>query len=88
MHASDNVRFAHERTASLRGAFENHLYPCLKGPSPKYDGGQMKNSANARFAITSRDEKPYSEGPSMPKLSRASPRATPAISKGRGRSNT
>ncbi len=32
----------------------------------------MKNRANARFAIKSWDEKPYSEGPSMPKLTRAS----------------
>ena len=32
----------------------------------------MKKSANARFAITSWDEKPYSEGPDLPKLTRAS----------------
>src|SRR5262245_27161650 len=32
----------------------------------------MKNTANARFAIKSWDEKPYSEGPSLPKLTRAS----------------
>jgi hypothetical protein len=32
----------------------------------------MKNSANARFAITSWDEKPYSEGQDRPKLTRAS----------------
>ena len=32
----------------------------------------MKNRANARFAIKSWDEKPYSEGPDMPKLTRAS----------------
>ena len=31
----------------------------------------MKKSANARFAITSWDEKPYSEGPDLPKLTRA-----------------
>ena len=31
----------------------------------------MKNSANARFAIKSWDEKPYSEGPDQPKLTRA-----------------
>jgi Protein of unknown function (DUF3224) len=31
----------------------------------------MKQTANARFAITSWDEKPYSEGPDRPKLSRA-----------------
>jgi hypothetical protein len=34
----------------------------------------MKQSANARFAITSWDEKPYSEGPDLPKLSRATVR--------------
>ncbi|HEX6943578.1 MAG TPA: DUF3224 domain-containing protein [Gemmatimonadaceae bacterium] len=32
----------------------------------------MKQNANARFAITSWDEKPYSEGPGLPKLTRAS----------------
>lgn len=32
----------------------------------------MKQSANARFAIQSWDEKPYSEGPDLPKLTRAS----------------
>lgn len=31
----------------------------------------MKKSANARFAITSWDEKPYSESPDLPRLSRA-----------------
>lgn len=31
----------------------------------------MKKSANARFAITGWDEKPYSEGQDLPKLSRA-----------------
>ena len=32
----------------------------------------MKKSANARFAIKSWDEKPYSEGQDQPKLTRAS----------------
>jgi hypothetical protein len=32
----------------------------------------MKKIANARFAIKSWDEKPYSEGPDMPRLTRAS----------------
>ena len=31
----------------------------------------MKKSANARFAITNWDEKPYSEGPDLPRLTRA-----------------
>lgn len=31
----------------------------------------MKNRANARFAIKNWDEKPYSEGPDLPKLTRA-----------------
>src|SRR5919206_1805381 len=31
----------------------------------------MKRSANARFAITSWDEKPYSEGQDLPRLTRA-----------------
>ncbi len=31
----------------------------------------MKKTANARFAIRSWDEKPYSEGPGLPKLTRA-----------------
>jgi hypothetical protein len=31
----------------------------------------MKKTAHARFAITSWDEKPYSEGPDLPKLTRA-----------------
>ncbi|HEV8382077.1 MAG TPA: DUF3224 domain-containing protein [Gemmatimonadales bacterium] len=31
----------------------------------------MKNVANSRFAITSWDEKPYSEGQDLPKLTRA-----------------
>ena len=31
----------------------------------------MKTTANARFAITSWNEQPYSEGPDLPKLSRA-----------------
>ena len=32
----------------------------------------MKKIANARFAIKTWDEKPYSEGPDLPKLNRAS----------------
>ena len=32
----------------------------------------MKHNANARFAISSWDEKPYSEGQGLPKLTRAS----------------
>src|SRR5437867_4265962 len=32
----------------------------------------MKNSTNARFAIKSWDEKPYSEGQDLPRLTRAS----------------
>jgi hypothetical protein len=32
----------------------------------------MKQNANARFAITKWDEKPYSEGADLPKLTRAS----------------
>ena len=32
----------------------------------------MMNTANAHFAITTWDEKPYDEGPSLPKLTRAS----------------
>ena len=32
----------------------------------------MKMKANSRFAIKSWDEKPYSEGPDLPKLTRAS----------------
>jgi len=32
----------------------------------------MKQTANAHFAIKSWDEKPYSEGPDQPKLTRAS----------------
>jgi Protein of unknown function (DUF3224) len=31
----------------------------------------MKNVANSRFTIKSWDEKPYSEGPGLPKLTRA-----------------
>jgi len=31
----------------------------------------MGNVANSRFAITNWDEKPYSEGPDLPKLTRA-----------------
>ena len=36
----------------------------------------MKHTANARFAIKAWDEKPYSEGPDLPKLTRASVRKT------------
>ena len=36
----------------------------------------MKQTANARFAITSWDEKPYSEGPDLPKLTRATVQKT------------
>jgi hypothetical protein len=36
----------------------------------------MKHTANARFAITSWDEKAYSEGPDLPRLTRASVRKT------------
>src|SRR5947208_10215641 len=32
----------------------------------------MKNTANARFSISAWDEKPYSEGQGLPKLTRAS----------------
>jgi len=36
----------------------------------------MMTTANARFAIKSWDEKPYSEGPDQPKLTRASVKKT------------
>ena len=36
----------------------------------------MKQTANARFAIKSWDEKPYSEGPDLPKLTRATVKKT------------
>src|SRR5437764_3930527 len=36
----------------------------------------MKNTANARFSISAWDEKPYSEGQDLPKLTRASVRKT------------
>lgn len=36
----------------------------------------MKHTANARFAITSWDEKPYSEGQGLPRLTRAAVRKT------------
>jgi len=36
----------------------------------------MRKTANARFAITSWDEKPYSEGPDLPKLTRATVKKT------------
>jgi hypothetical protein len=36
----------------------------------------MKRSANARFAIKNWDEKPYSEGQDLPRLTRASVRKT------------
>jgi hypothetical protein len=36
----------------------------------------MKKTANARFAIKSWDEKPYSEGPDLPKLTRATVKKT------------
>jgi uncharacterized protein DUF3224 len=39
-------------------------------------GSDMKKTANARFAITSWDEKPYSEGPDLPKLTRATVKKT------------
>ena len=34
--------------------------------------GHMKHSASARFAIKNWDEKPFNEGPDLPKLTRAS----------------
>jgi Protein of unknown function (DUF3224) len=36
----------------------------------------VKKTANARFAIKSWDEKPYSEGPDLPKLTRATVKKT------------
>jgi len=36
----------------------------------------MKKTANARFAITTWDEQPYSEGPDLPKLTRATVKKT------------
>jgi hypothetical protein len=35
-------------------------------------GGRMKKTASARFSIKSWDEKPYSEGKDVPKMTRAS----------------
>jgi hypothetical protein len=45
---------------------------CQKGPLPIPGQGHMKKSANARFAIQTWDEKPYSEGQDLPRLTRAS----------------
>src|SRR2546422_6337251 len=51
----------------------------LAQPSPEAShrsrhtlGGNMQRGANARFAIKQWDEKPYSEGKDVPKLTRAS----------------
>jgi Protein of unknown function (DUF3224) len=41
-------------------------------PRPNSPERAMKKSANARFAITSWDEKPYAEGQDLPRLTRAS----------------
>jgi hypothetical protein len=44
----------------------------LNHPVPDYQDETMKKTANARFAIKSWDEKPYSEGQGLPRLTRAS----------------
>jgi hypothetical protein len=44
----------------------------LRRPFPVARKTHMKHTANARFAIKSWDEKPYSEGQDLPKLTRAS----------------
>jgi uncharacterized protein DUF3224 len=41
-------------------------------PAWRYAENDRKRSANARFAITNWDEKPYSEGQDLPRLTRAS----------------
>jgi len=43
-----------------------------RAPTQRARKAHMKQTANARFAIKSWDEKPYSEGPDLPKLTRAS----------------
>src|SRR2546423_5534447 len=43
-------------------------HPGLRSPGR---GRDMKNVANSRFTIKSWDEKPYSEGQDLPKLTRA-----------------
>ena len=49
----------------------------------------MKQTADARFAIRNWDEKAYSEGQDLPKLTRASVTKTfTGISRVRGRLNT
>jgi Protein of unknown function (DUF3224) len=48
------------------------LLELLKHPVPITRTRPMKQSANARFAIKSWDEKPYSEGQDQPRLTRAS----------------
>jgi hypothetical protein len=44
----------------------------LRNTAPDYPEKDMKQTANARFAIKNWDEKAYSEGQDLPKLTRAS----------------
>src|SRR5262249_44215893 len=44
---------------------------CCDGDGGERGKGHMKQNANARFAIQAWEEKPYSEGPDQPKLTRA-----------------
>ena len=49
-----------------------HVFPSAQRPVPNQTRkGHMKKSAEARFAIKSWDEKPYSEGQDQPRLTRA-----------------
>jgi hypothetical protein len=49
-----------------------HNYPSPQPGAGDYPGDtHVKKSANARFAIKSWDEKPYSEGENLPRLTRA-----------------
>jgi len=56
----------------------NHgnVMAACEGPPDYLGETRMKKSANARFAIKNWDEKPYSEGQDLPRLTRASVRKT------------
>jgi len=62
----------------LGSAPSNHgnVVAARKGPLIILGEARMKRSANARFAIKNWDEKPYSEGQNLPRLTRASVRKT------------
>ena len=68
----DEPRPQVNRRRQVTPSTHGNIVAAREGPPITFGDARMKTTANARFAIKNWDEKPYSDGEGLPRLSRAS----------------